>query len=132
VIVTFSIGEMKELFYSVRAYEIARAHDVKHYVFANSDYALRKAGWDEQYHWGHNDAKGRVGDFILSHGQATMKTSLFTTPPYMDMLHDGMLVPKEQGDGSFVWESPACKWYRSQEWRKKRQLISGKPMGKYR
>jgi hypothetical protein len=98
---------MKELFYGVRAYEIARAHGVKHYVFANGDYALRKAGWDERYHWGHNDAKGRVGDFILSHGQDTMKTSLLTTPPYMDMLYDGMLVPEEQGDGSFAWVSPA-------------------------
>lgn len=103
----FTIGEKSELFYGIRAYEIARHHGVKHYVFANTDYALRKAGWDEQYHWGHNDAKGRVGDLILSHGQSTMKTSILTTGPYMDMLYDGMFVPEEQADGSFVWENPA-------------------------
>jgi hypothetical protein len=38
-----------------------------------------------------------------------MKTSLLTTGPYMDMLFDGMYVPKEQVDGSFVWANPARK-----------------------
>lgn len=107
----FTIGEKSELFYGIRAYEIARHHGVKHYVFANTDYAFRKAGWNELYHWGHNDAKGRVGDLILSHGQSTMKTSLLTTGPYMDMLCEGMFVPEEQTDGSFVWENPAGKLF---------------------
>lgn len=57
----FTLGEKNELFYAMRAYEIAIAEGVTHYVWANSDYALRKAGWDERYHWGQNDAKGRVG-----------------------------------------------------------------------
>ncbi|KAL2829488.1 hypothetical protein BDW59DRAFT_170508 [Aspergillus cavernicola] len=106
----FTLGEKNELFYGVRAYEIARHHGVKHYVFAKIDYGLRQAGWDEQYHCGHNDAKGRVGDLILSHGQSHsgMMTSVFTTGPYMDMLFDGMFVPEEQSDGSFVWENPAA------------------------
>lgn len=106
----FTLGEKSELFYGIRAYEIARHHGVKHYIFANTDYALRKANWDEQYHWGHNDAKGRVADLILSHGQSGMKTSILTTGPYMDMLLDGMFVPQQQSDGSFVWENPAGKW----------------------
>lgn len=105
----FTLGEKSELFYGIRAYEIARHHGVKHFVWANTDYAVKKAGWDEKYHWGHNDAKGRVGDLILSHGQETMKTSLLTTGPYMDMLFDGMYVPKEQADGSFVWANPASE-----------------------
>ncbi|KAL6900566.1 hypothetical protein GGI43DRAFT_427554 [Trichoderma evansii] len=103
----FTLGEKNEGFYGVRAYEIARHQGVKHYIWANSDYALRKSGWDEKYHWGHNDAKGRIGDLILSHGQEGMKTTLFTTGPYMNMLFDGMYVPKEQDDGSFVWANPA-------------------------
>ncbi|KAL4997390.1 hypothetical protein BDV10DRAFT_201847 [Aspergillus recurvatus] len=105
----FTLGEKSELFYGIRAYEIARHHGVKHYVFANIDYALRKAGWDEQYRCGHCDSKGRVGDLILGHGQQSgMITSLLTTGPYMDMLFDGMFVPKEKGDGTFVWENPAA------------------------
>lgn len=57
----FTLGEMAELYYGFRAYEIARAEGVKHYVWSNCDYALKIAGWDESYHWGHNDAKGRIG-----------------------------------------------------------------------
>jgi hypothetical protein len=108
----FTIGEKNELFYGIRAYEIARHEGVQHYVFANSDFALRKAGWDERYR-NHNDAKGRVGDYILNHGQegeGGMKTSLLTTGPYMDMLFDGLFVPEEREGGEvFVWENPAGK-----------------------
>ncbi|KAL2837796.1 hypothetical protein BJY01DRAFT_258247 [Aspergillus pseudoustus] len=110
----FTLGEKNELFYGIRAYEIARHHGVQHYVFATIDYGLRKAGWDEQYHCGHNDGKGRVADLILglSHVESAaaataMKTSVLATGPYMDMLFDGMFVPKERDDGSFVWENPA-------------------------
>ncbi|EKG16348.1 NmrA-like protein [Macrophomina phaseolina MS6] len=117
----FSIGEKAELFYGIRAYEIARHENVQHYVYANVDYTLKVAGWNEAYHVGHNDAKARVGDFILAQGQeGAMKSSLITTPPYMDMLLDGMFVPKEQDDGSFVWANPAstsslyANWLRSQ------------------
>ena len=105
----FTIGEKSETFYGMRAYEIARHHGVKHYIWANVDYGIKKAGWDEKYHCGHMDAKGRTGDLILSHGQGGMKTSLLTTGPYMDMLFDGMFVPKEQPDGSFAWINPAGK-----------------------
>ncbi|CZR52234.1 probable nitrogen metabolic regulation protein nmr [Phialocephala subalpina] len=103
----FTLGEKAELFYGIRAYEIARHEKVTHYIWANSDYAVKKAGWDEQYHWGHNDAKGRVGDLILSHGQGGMKSSLLTTGPYMDMLFDGMFVPSKEADDSFLWANPA-------------------------
>jgi NmrA-like family len=57
----FTLGERNELFYGTRAYEIARHEKVQHYIWANCDYALKKSGWDEAYHWGHNDAKGRIG-----------------------------------------------------------------------
>jgi hypothetical protein len=82
---------------------------VQHYVYACTDYAVKDAGWDETYHWGHNDAKGRVGEFILAQGQEGMKSSLLTTGPYMEMLFDGMFVPEEDSDGSFVWSNPASK-----------------------
>lgn len=72
----FTLGEMKELYYAFRAYEIARAEGVKHYVWANCDYALRIAGWDESYHWGHNDAKGRVGGKVFCIPSLETKTSV--------------------------------------------------------
>ncbi|KAJ5298022.1 hypothetical protein N7508_008271 [Penicillium antarcticum] len=40
-------------------------------------------------------------------GQQGMKSTLFTTGPYMNMLLDGMFVPKTESDGTVVWENPA-------------------------
>lgn len=105
----FTLGEKNELFYGFRAYEIARHHGVQHYVYASTDYALKDANWNDLYHWGHNDAKGRVAEFILAQGQKGMQSSVLTTGPYMNMLLDGMFVPQEQEDGSFVWVNPASK-----------------------
>jgi hypothetical protein len=103
----FTLGEKDELFYGFRAYEIARSERVQHYVWANIEYALGVANFDEKYHCGHMDSKGRVGKFILALGQAGMKSTLFSTGPYMDMLMDGMFVPVEQPNGSFMWINPA-------------------------
>lgn len=103
----FTLGEKDELFYGIRAYEIARAEGVRHYVWANIEYALGIAGFDEGYHCGHMDSKGRIGRIILAQGQEGMRSSLFTTGPYMDMLMDGMFVPVERPDGSFLWANPA-------------------------
>ncbi|RFU26593.1 hypothetical protein B7463_g9748, partial [Scytalidium lignicola] len=103
----FTLGERNETFYGMRAYEIARHEGVKHYIWASIDYGLKKSGWDEQYHCGHNDAKGRIADYILSHGQDKMITSVFTTGPYMDMLFDGMFVPETEPNGDVVWANPA-------------------------
>ncbi|OJJ54520.1 hypothetical protein ASPSYDRAFT_61119 [Aspergillus sydowii CBS 593.65] len=103
----FTLGGKDELFYGFRAYEIARAEGVQHYVWANIEYTMDAASFDEKYHCGHMDSKGRVGKFILALGQDGMKSTLFSTGPYMDMLMDGMFVPIEQEDGSFMWANPA-------------------------
>ncbi|KXH28302.1 NmrA family protein [Colletotrichum salicis] len=103
----FTLGQKNELFYGIRAYDIARHEGVQHYVWAGTDYALKKSGRNERYHWGHNDSKGRITDFILAQGPDGMKSSVLTTDPYMDMLLDGMFPPKEQPDGSFLWANPA-------------------------
>ncbi|KAM0598551.1 hypothetical protein ACHAPH_003994 [Verticillium nonalfalfae] len=103
----FTLGEKDELFYGFRAYEIARGEGVQHYVWANIEYVLGIVDYDEAYHCGHMDGKGRIGKFILAQGQDGMKSSLFSTGPYMDMLLDGMFVPSEQPDGSFLWANPS-------------------------
>ena len=58
---SFTLGQMKETFFGLRAYEIARHEGVQHYVWSNTDYALKVVGWDEQYHFAHGDGKGRIG-----------------------------------------------------------------------
>lgn len=106
----FTLGEKDELFYGFRAYEIARSEGVQHYVWANIEYAMVAANFDEKYHCGHMESKGRVGKFILALGQDAMKSTLFSTPAYMDMLQDGMFVPIEQPDGSYLWVNPAREY----------------------
>lgn len=105
----FTLGEKDELFYGFRAYEIARSEHVQHYVWANIEYVMDAANFDETYRCGHMSSKGRVGKFILAQGQCNMKSTLFTTGPYMDMLMDGLFVPLEQVDGSFLWANPSRK-----------------------
>ncbi|KAH6658682.1 NmrA family protein [Truncatella angustata] len=107
----FTLGEKDELFYGFRAYEIARSEHVQHYVWANIEYAMDAADFDEKYHCGHMESKGRVGKFMLAQGQMSMKTTLFSTGPYMDMLLDGMFVPIGQADGSLLWSNPAREYF---------------------
>ncbi|KIK62281.1 hypothetical protein GYMLUDRAFT_42227 [Collybiopsis luxurians FD-317 M1] len=104
---TFTLGEKNELFYGIRAYEIARHEGVKHYIWASTSYALKRANWDEKYRFAHGDVKGRITDLILAQGQEGMKSSVLSTVPYMNMLVDGLFVPMKQPDGSFVWANPA-------------------------
>lgn len=103
----FTPGEKDELFYGFRAYEIARSERVHHYVWANIEYALGNANFDKKYNCGYMESKGRVSKFILSLGQEGIKSSLFSTGPYIDMLMDGMFVPIKQLDGTFAWINPA-------------------------
>ncbi len=57
----FNCGEKAEIFWGIRAYEIALAAGLKFYVWGNLDYALKKANWDAKFRCGHYDGKGRVG-----------------------------------------------------------------------
>ncbi|KAL1862649.1 hypothetical protein Daus18300_008447 [Diaporthe australafricana] len=103
----FTLGEKNETFYGLRAYEIARAAGVQHYIWANIEYITKIGNWVEDYNCGHMNGKGRIGDFILAQGQEGMTTSLFTTGPYMDALHGALFNPIEQEDGSFLFLNPA-------------------------
>lgn len=105
-----TIGGKNELFYGIRAYEIARYEGVQHYLYSSVDYPLKDTNRNAKYHWGHNDAKGRVADFILAQGQQGMTSSIIMTGPYMNMAYDGMFVPHEQEDGSIIWANPARKY----------------------
>ncbi|RKL09107.1 hypothetical protein BFJ70_g16723, partial [Fusarium oxysporum] len=58
----FTLGEKDELFYGFRAYEIARSERVQHYVWANIEYAMEAANFDEKYHCGHMESKGELAN----------------------------------------------------------------------
>ncbi|KAI1800650.1 NAD(P)-binding protein [Daldinia bambusicola] len=84
----FNSGEKTEIFWSIRAYELAIEEGVQFFVFGNLDYAYKKSGYRPEFRVGHYDGKGRIGEWILQQNrenQNRMKAALFTTGPYMEM-----------------------------------------------
>jgi hypothetical protein len=57
----FNCGEKAEMFWGIRAYEIAISVGLKFYVWGNLDYASKKGNFDQNLRCGHYDGKGRVG-----------------------------------------------------------------------
>jgi uncharacterized protein YbjT (DUF2867 family) len=102
----FAIGEVQETFWGIRIFEIAIEVGIKHYVFGNLDYLLKKGGFNRKYHCGHYDAKGRVGEFILQEKPKSMAVSNLTSGPYMEMIYDGMFVPNMLTDGTLLFAHP--------------------------
>jgi hypothetical protein len=68
----FAIGEKAEIFWSMRAFEIARETGIKYFQFSALDYATKKGGYDPKFRCAHYDAKGRVaGEFLRPIGPVT-------------------------------------------------------------
>lgn len=106
----FNTGEKTEMFWAIRSYEIAIQEGIKFFVYGNLDYALKKSGWQEKYHAGHYDGKGRIGEWILWQNQSTPKgmgAALFTTGPYIEMSITNRTVMTPAIENSVViWRVP--------------------------
>ncbi|KAI0687720.1 NAD(P)-binding protein [Cytidiella melzeri] len=110
----FTIGEQKEIYVGMRIFEIAKqTTSVRHLVWSNLDYGLKKGGYKERYRCGHYDGKGRVGEWMQSQpsdaSEDGMSWSVVTSGPYMDMLFNvGMMFGPltKRVDGTFVFASP--------------------------
>lgn len=84
----FNSGEKTEMFWAMRAYELALEEGVKFFVYGNLDYGYKKGGYDAKFRCGHYDGKGRVGEWILQQTRENgrrMGAALFTTGPYIEM-----------------------------------------------
>lgn len=116
----FMVGEKAETFWTMRIYELAVECGLGAFVYGNLDYVYKKSGYKPDFRTGHEDGKGRVGEWILDQHRRNkdglpgydMKVSLFTTGPYLDMAISaaGPMVPKieKDGDGDDVltWRVP--------------------------
>ncbi|MBB3641937.1 NmrA family NAD(P)-binding protein [Variovorax atrisoli] len=106
----FNTGEKTEMYWAIRAYEIAIEEGVRFFVYGNLDYALKKAGYDSKFRTGHYDGKGRIGEWILFQNEANsdrMGAAVFTTGPYMEMALSAMtpMTPSVE-DGVVTWRVP--------------------------
>jgi hypothetical protein len=77
------------------------------------DYGLKKGGYRPEYHCGHYDGKGRIGDWLTTKPFSTLadtfKWTVFTNGPYAEMLYGGNFVPKILDDGTRVFAAPLGK-----------------------
>lgn len=101
----FALGEMKEIYWGIRIFEIAARAGVKHYIWGGLDYVSRKSGYDPAVKVGHHDGKAKVGDWMRSQPTTPMNWSILTSSPYMEMLSE-FLRPKRAEDGTYVFSAP--------------------------
>lgn len=117
----FVVGEKAEVFWAMRAYEIAVEQGLGCFVCAKLDYGYKKGGYRPELHAAHYDGKSKVGEWILDqHGRNRggglagydMKVSLITTGPYLDMAisSSGPMVSKVEKDETeedvLTWRVP--------------------------
>ncbi|KAH9948543.1 NAD-P-binding protein [Amylocystis lapponica] len=108
----FTVGEAKELHAGMRIFELAKeTKTIRHYVYSNLDYGLKKGNWDPTYRCGHYDGKGRVAEWMKAQPSIVddndMSWSVVTTGPYMDMLNFVMFGPlNRRADGTYVFATP--------------------------
>jgi uncharacterized protein YbjT (DUF2867 family) len=115
----FTVGEKAEMFWTVRIYELAIQHKIKHFVFGNLDYGTKKGGYDLKYRTGHYDAKGRMAEWLLSQHRLNkteafynMTLAIFTTGPYIEMAiasNSTPMAPRieiENGEEIVTWRVP--------------------------
>ena len=108
----FNCGEKTEIYWAIRAYELAIEEGVKFFCYGNLDFVYKKSGYDKKFRTGHYDGKGRVAEWILTQtkenkGKAGMGAAVFTTGPYIEMCVSGRTIftPSVE-DGVVTWRVP--------------------------
>ncbi|KAI1080105.1 NAD(P)-binding protein [Whalleya microplaca] len=106
----FNAGEKTEMYWAIRAYELAIEEGVQVYVYGNLDYTYKKSGYRPEFRAGHLDGKGRIGEWILwqnRENQHRMKAALLTTGPYIEMaISKQTAIPLNVEDGIATWRLP--------------------------
>lgn len=106
----FNCGEKTEIYWAIRAYELALEAGVKFFVYGNLDYAYKKGNYDPKFRTGHYDGKGRVGEWILQQTKENggkMGVALFTTGPYIEMaIASWTIFTPTVEDGVVTWRLP--------------------------
>ncbi|KPI37305.1 uncharacterized protein AB675_1431 [Cyphellophora attinorum] len=106
----FNCGEKTEIYWTIRAYELAIEEGIKFYVHGNLDYVYKKSGFDPKFRTGHYDAKGRMSEWLLEQNKQNgnrMGAASFTTGPYIEMSisSNTMFTPSIE-NGTATWRVP--------------------------
>ncbi|KAF1976020.1 NAD(P)-binding protein [Bimuria novae-zelandiae CBS 107.79] len=106
----FNTGEKAEIYWTIRAYELALECGIKFFVHGNLDFVYKKSGYDPKFRTGHYDGKGRMAEWILQQTKDNghkMGAAIFTTGPYIEMsIAVGTPMTPRVEDGVVTWRVP--------------------------
>lgn len=119
----FNTGEMAEIFWAIRCYELAVENGgIKFFVYGNLEYMSKESGYRPELRAGHYDGKGRIGEWILFQAREAAKSTgtsmgaaLFTTGPYIEMaissntVFEPTIEQDNMGEDVVTWRVPLGK-----------------------
>jgi hypothetical protein len=116
---SFNVGEMAEIFWTIRCYELAVADGgIRFFVYSNLEYITKVSGYRSEFRCIHYDGKGRIGEWILwqaaeaAKKSSAMGVALFTTGPYLDStiakgaVFSPTIVKGPTGEDTVTWRLP--------------------------
>ncbi|KAL7916758.1 hypothetical protein GGI35DRAFT_485908 [Trichoderma velutinum] len=101
-----AIGEMAEVYWGIRLYELSREFGVKHFVYASLLYASKIGNFSDKYRVGHCDGKARVAEYVSAQPTSPMAWSIITSCLYMESLSEFLLPAYEPSDDMHVFALP--------------------------
>jgi hypothetical protein len=103
----FATGEMAEIYWGIRLYELAREFRVEHFVYAGLEYASKLGNFDPKYRTGHLDGKGKVVDYISAQPTTPMAWSVLTSCLYIEGLSELLQpFPNPDDPSTLVFAAP--------------------------
>ncbi|KAI5456982.1 NmrA family protein [Mariannaea sp. PMI_226] len=103
----FAIGEMAEIYWGIRIYELARESGVKHFIYAALEYATKLGNFDSKYRCGHLDGKGKVADYISAQPTDAMAWTVLTSCLYMEGLTEFLQpFPDREDPDTLIFAAP--------------------------
>ncbi|PTB40999.1 uncharacterized protein TrAFT101_006150 [Trichoderma asperellum] len=103
----FAIGEMAEIYWGIRIYELSREFGVKHLIYAALEYASKLGDYDAKYRCGHLDGKAKVADYISAQPTTPMAWTVLTSCLYMEGLSEFLQpLPDREDPSTLVFAAP--------------------------
>jgi hypothetical protein len=102
---SFSLSEPAELYWTLRAYEIAIQEGVQHFIYSGSPARYAGHGFKEEFRASHNTVKEHLTAWIEAQSGSSMEWTVICGGVYAEML-SSLLRPLEVKEGEFVFAAP--------------------------
>ncbi|KAJ9653821.1 hypothetical protein H2198_007049 [Neophaeococcomyces mojaviensis] len=102
----FSIGEVAEIYWGIRFYELSVRVGIKHFIYSTLDNLGPSTGYKQEFHIGHYYGKSRVVEFLESQKSNATTWSAISSGPYVEMIYEA-LAPVLSADGkTYIFPYP--------------------------